>query len=193
MYCGLKIWRKKDPIIHTSIIGRRTDTTWRTLFICSLKKMNLNWKCFSSLLYFLLHYFHVCRYVCLFTLPGPLASEKQVQKFHTDDATPRRSGWSYVISMEFLCSLVRCHLAGKPVEASQIVRVRLHLKWMYSKVPARRPVFNPVYFLFLYFSHLPGSASYFQLKGDTSQCCCELHYGSVLLSFLSLAITQLRR
>ena len=67
--------------------------------------------------------------------PCEMTSEKQVQKFHTSWPGPggdsdwlnllpiRRTIWSgkwHVISIEFLCSFLRRHFAGKPVVASEI-------------------------------------------------------------------------
>ena len=40
--------------------------------------------------------------------------EQWLQKFLTDDTSLPRSGYWRVISMEFLCSFLRCHFAGKP-------------------------------------------------------------------------------
>ena len=77
---------------------------------------------------------------------GEKTSEKLAQKFYTDDVSltrwhfwlampcgkllqpirgqePHRSGQWRVISMEFLCLLLRCHFAGKSVVASQMSTV----------------------------------------------------------------------
>ena len=56
--------------------------------------------------------------------PRQMTSEKRAQKFHSDDASLRRSG---VISMEFLPSFLRRHLAGKPGVASPNVGCVLRL------------------------------------------------------------------
>ena len=91
-------------------------------------------------------------FAMLSLVPRQVTSEKQVQKFHTDDASIStqiwvvfligcpaweiwfnqseilsRSGSWRVISMEFLCSFLRCHLAGKPVVASPNVGCFLRL------------------------------------------------------------------
>ena len=63
-----------------------------------------------------------------------MTSERQAQKFHTDDALlPRSEQWR-VISIEFLCTFLRCHITWKSVVASQNVScfLRLIFDWTLS-------------------------------------------------------------
>ena len=38
---------------------------------------------------------------------------------------PLRSGWSCIISLEILCSFLRCHFMGKPMEHEKTVDVAM--------------------------------------------------------------------
>ena len=67
-----------------------------------------------------------------------MTSDRQVQKFHAKDASlPRSEQWC-IISVEFLCTFLRCHITWKSVVASQNVGcfLRLSFDWTLSVAPS---------------------------------------------------------
>ena len=67
-----------------------------------------------------------------------MTSDRQVQKFHAKDASlPRSEQWC-IISVEFLCTFLRCHITWKSVVASQNVGcfLRLSSDWTLSVAPS---------------------------------------------------------
>ena len=67
-----------------------------------------------------------------------MTTERQAHKFHTDDALLSRSEQWCIISMEFLCTFLRCHITWKSVVASQNVGcfLRLIFDWTLSMTPS---------------------------------------------------------
>ena len=88
--------------------------------------------------------------------------------------------WNFECCHLFFCYLINRHFSYDRFEFSVLwikalkthyffffqYRVRLHLKWMYLKIPVRRPICNPVYcFFFLIFQPPSWQCLLFLVKG----------------------------